>query len=115
VLGLVAAFQSHCRVWGGLARSGGIWGRWYLVWYWFCRACRQTEIHYAIRITDDTMTVHTVDRIAAGFRQHTAASGHVSASATVSCLAGNRPGYRKAADSGIAVAGVRPAVACLRG
>ena len=32
----------------------------------------------AIRITDHTMTLQAVDRIeaAAGFRQHTAASGH---------------------------------------
>jgi hypothetical protein len=34
--------------------------------------------HHAIRITDDTMTLETVDRIvaAAGFSQHTAACGH---------------------------------------
>jgi hypothetical protein len=31
VLGLVAADQSRYRVWGGLARSGGVWVRWYLV------------------------------------------------------------------------------------
>jgi hypothetical protein len=33
-LGPVAADQSGCSVWGRRARSGGIWGRWYLVWYW---------------------------------------------------------------------------------
>jgi len=33
-LGLVTAVQSRCRGWGGLARSCGIWVRWYLIWYW---------------------------------------------------------------------------------
>ena len=37
VLGLVTAVQSGSDVWGRLARSGEIWGRWYLVWSWFCR------------------------------------------------------------------------------
>ena len=35
-LRLVTAFQSCYRVWGGLARSGGIWVRWSLIWSWFC-------------------------------------------------------------------------------
>ena len=35
VLGLVTAVQSGSDVWGRLARSGEIWGRWYLVWSWF--------------------------------------------------------------------------------
>ncbi len=34
-LGLVVAVQSGFGVWGRLARSGGIWGRWSWVWYWF--------------------------------------------------------------------------------
>jgi hypothetical protein len=45
-LRLVTAFQSGYRVWGGLARSGGIWVRWSLIWSWFCLASRSTEIHY---------------------------------------------------------------------
>jgi hypothetical protein len=45
-LRLVTAFQSDYRVWGGLARSGGIWGRWSLIWSWICRASRSTEIHH---------------------------------------------------------------------
>lgn len=53
----------------------------------------------AIRITDHTMTLQTVDRIeaAAGFRQHTAASGHgVGLSQRSPVFAGNRPGNGKA-------------------
>jgi hypothetical protein len=34
-LGLVTALQSGFGVWGRLARSGGIWARWYLDWFWF--------------------------------------------------------------------------------
>jgi len=34
VLGLVAAVQSGFDVRGRLAGSGGIWGRWHLVWSW---------------------------------------------------------------------------------
>jgi hypothetical protein len=34
-LGPVSADQRGCGVWGRLARSGEIWGRWCLVWYWF--------------------------------------------------------------------------------
>ena len=34
-LGPVTALQSSFDVWGRLARSGGIWGRWSLVWSWF--------------------------------------------------------------------------------
>jgi hypothetical protein len=34
-LGPVTALQSNFDVWGRLAQSGGIWGRWYLVWSWF--------------------------------------------------------------------------------
>jgi hypothetical protein len=36
-LGLVAAVQGSSNVRGRLAQSGGIWGRWHLVWSWFCR------------------------------------------------------------------------------
>jgi hypothetical protein len=36
-LGLVTAVQSRCRGWGGLARSGGIWVRWYLDLVLVCR------------------------------------------------------------------------------
>ena len=50
VLGLVTAVQSGSDVWGRLARSGEIWGRWYLVWSWFCRiphgAMRSLPIPY---------------------------------------------------------------------
>jgi len=34
-LGPVTAVQSRFGVWGRLARSGEIWGRWCLVWSWF--------------------------------------------------------------------------------
>ena len=72
----------------------------------------------AIRITDHTMTLQAVDRIeaAAGFRQHTAASGHgVGLNQRPPILTGNRPGNRKAADSGIGVGRRTAAAACLRG
>ena len=47
-----------------------------MVWYWFSEPVSM-EIYHATRITDDAMTLQTVDRIvaAAGFRQHTAAGG----------------------------------------
>jgi hypothetical protein len=31
----ITALQSKVDVCGRLAQSGGIWGRWYLVWSWF--------------------------------------------------------------------------------
>ena len=34
-LGPVTAVQSRFGVWGRLARSSEIWGRWFLVWSWF--------------------------------------------------------------------------------
>ena len=34
-LGLVTAGECGFNVWGRLARSDEIWGRWCLVWYWF--------------------------------------------------------------------------------
>jgi hypothetical protein len=44
VLGPGAAVQSNFNVRGRLARSGEIWGRWYLVWSWFCRTSRSVKV-----------------------------------------------------------------------
>jgi hypothetical protein len=57
VLGPVAAVQSGSNVWGRLARSGGIWGRWYLVWSWFCRTAVNEGSAVAARFTGDAMTL----------------------------------------------------------
>jgi hypothetical protein len=54
-LGPVTGDQGGSGVWGRLAQSGGIWGRWYLVWHWFCRTARRGGAALAIPITDDMM------------------------------------------------------------
>jgi len=56
-MGPITALQSNFDVWGRLARSGGIWGRWYLVWSWFCRISRSMEVQPRRPGTDDTMTL----------------------------------------------------------
>jgi len=56
-LRLVPALQRGSYVWGRLARSGGIWGRWYLVWSWFCRIAVNEGPTVAARFTDDAMTL----------------------------------------------------------
>jgi len=55
-LGPAAAVQSDSNVRERLARSGEIWGRWYLVWHWFCRTARWGDTAMAIPITDDMMS-----------------------------------------------------------
>jgi hypothetical protein len=53
VLGLVAAGRSGFDVWGRLARSGEIRGRWQLVWSWSAGPPGLREVPPAIGITDD--------------------------------------------------------------
>ena len=67
-LGPVTAVQGRCGVWGRLARSGDIWGGWCLVGYWFAGPPRQGRFTVAIRITGDTMTVETGNRVVATVR-----------------------------------------------
>jgi hypothetical protein len=54
-LGPSTALQSNSGVRGRLAQSGEIWGRWYLVWHWFCRTARWGGAAMAIPITNDMM------------------------------------------------------------
>jgi len=43
VLGPIAALHGGSSVRGRLARSGEIWGRWYLVWSWFAGTLHEYE------------------------------------------------------------------------
>jgi hypothetical protein len=56
-LGLVAAVQGLFGVWGRLGRSGKIWWRWSLVWYWFVGLRVKGGSTMAIRMADDGMTL----------------------------------------------------------
>jgi len=57
-LGPVAAVQSGPNVRGRLARSGEIWGRWYLVWSWsFAGPLSQWRSNRGNPVHDDTMTL----------------------------------------------------------
>jgi hypothetical protein len=52
-LGPVTALQRGFDVWGSLARSGEIWRRWSLVWYWLAGPQVTGDLTTAIRIEDD--------------------------------------------------------------
>jgi hypothetical protein len=56
-LGPVTADQTGSGVWGRLAQSGGIWGRWDLVWSGFTGPPSSREVDRGNGITNDTMTL----------------------------------------------------------
>ena len=116
-LGPVTAVQIRYCVWGGLARSGGIWAGWHLVWYWFCPGLPVNGDPLCNRIPYDTMTMQTLTVSWPPPDSGSTPQPVVTASAStaVSCLAGNRPRSGKAANSDIRMAGARPVAACLRG
>jgi hypothetical protein len=64
-LGLVTAVQSGFGVWGRRARSGEIWGRWSLIWYWFAGPLSNEGSTMAIRIIADAMTLEIDNRVVA--------------------------------------------------
>jgi hypothetical protein len=76
-LGLITAVQSGFGVCGRLARSGEIWGRWSLVWYWFAGSPSQEGLNPG---TPDHSRHHNSGdrrsrRATARFREHAAADG----------------------------------------
>jgi hypothetical protein len=62
-LGPVLAFQSNFDVWGRLAQSGGIWWRWYLVWFWFAGRPLATPALAAFDMNPEGATFHLADHV----------------------------------------------------
>ena len=77
-LGPVTAVQSGCNVWGRLARSGVIWGRWSLVWSLLVGPPGQGRSSYGDADHDYSMTLAIDDRVlaTARFSEHAAADGN---------------------------------------
>ena len=77
-LGPVTALQSRFSVWLRLVGSGGIWGRWCLVWYWLPDLQVTGGLAMALRIMEDAMTLKTGNRAVATarFSEHTATDGN---------------------------------------
>jgi hypothetical protein len=97
-LRLVTAVQSGFGVWGGLARSGGIWVRWSLVWYWLPVKGDSTM---TIRIGGGAMLARIGNRViaAARFSEHASATATGRGSSPLT-----QPGY-SATASRLRVAG----------
>ena len=76
-LGPVTGVQSRSGVWGRLVRSGEIWGRWYLDWFWFSDLPIEGS-PTVIGITDDRMSAEIGDRVVATarFSEHAATDGN---------------------------------------